>query len=77
MIYSNHWYTLHLSDFMNDEHIELLERHRLEREVVITKSQINRMTSHLAELKAKLKKLEETLQPQVSEKSDESKTVGG
>ena len=76
--FTNHWYSIHPMDYLTEDHLDLLERQRLEREVIITESQINRYSSHLKELQAKLMKLKEALEPKVSEEeTDDSKTVGG
>lgn len=73
---TSHWYTLHWTDILSQDHLDLLERQRLQREVLITESQINRITSHLNELKAKLEKLQEALSDDKSEESEEVKGEG-
>ena len=61
MLHHGHWYSLHLSDYVNEETAELLAKHNLERQVIITESQIKRVAAHLDELKATLAKLKEQL----------------
>ena len=76
MLYHNSWHALTINDFIDQKHIDLLERQCLEREVMVTESQINRLSSHLLDLELKLKKLKDELESKVS-KEDEAKTVGG
>lgn len=62
MLHHGHWYSLHLSDYVNEETAELLAKHNLERQVIITEAQIKRVAAHLDELKATLAKLNKELE---------------
>ena len=68
MLHHGHWYSLHLSDYVNEETAELLAKHNLERQVIITEAQIKRVAAHLDELKASLAKLKSELEQKSASK---------
>ena len=76
MLFNQSWYSIPIPDLIDQKHVDLLERQCLEREVMMTESQINRLSSHLLDLELRLKKLKDDLEAKVSEE-EESKTVGG